>query len=161
MNSEQGKKNTKHKKPFFLDHLMSHWEIHFASICRHFPVCFALCEDVRRAAVLSVMTPLTLLSVHPRTHRSDWEGLSSADSLLSPCSLWNTRPHTLLFISFQRYFTICVCNNQLQKKTDLGSNGAEFSQQRWFLGVVHIVLRLLPFSQGTAVCSWKLTLLIG
>lgn len=40
---------------------------------------------------------VTLLSVHPRTHRSEWEELSSTDSLLSPCSLWNT--HTL-FITF-------------------------------------------------------------
>lgn len=83
--------------------------------------------------MLSVTTPaLTLLSAHPRTHRSDWEELSSTDSLLSPCSLWNTCPHTC--DQFLAVFcdTVRVCDNQLDNRQTLVAMARSFPSSDGF-----------------------------
>lgn len=42
------------------------------------------------------------------------------------------------------------------------SDGPQLPQQGGLLlGVDHVVVGFLPFGQGTAVCSWQLTLLVG
>lgn len=107
-------------------------------------------------------------SVHPRTHRSDWEELSSTDSLLSPPSLWRKRIEnssdlvgSLQDSEAEPRHPSLTQRGKHESRSHLVSDGAQFPQQRGFLGVDHVVFRLLPLSQGAAVGSRQLTLLVG